>query len=177
MFKNIIAILGLGVIAAFVGNIMLDHDKELNNIAAKHSLSAEETVAFKACVGDLSGHKLKYKDGSSISKIPREVCVCQAKQMVRIFKPGQYSSHGNIIKLSARNNSSSKQLLEPKDLRSPSNVKATFVKLQKSVMRCVSEEKISTQKHQRINLKNDCKNPKSSSEKSMCRALKDRGNI
>ncbi|MBC8038536.1 MAG: hypothetical protein H7X89_15095 [Rhizobiales bacterium] len=100
MKKQVIAMIALLVLAYFGGNAYKKGQAELSSLAEKNGLSEEETAAFKSCTQDMSRKTLSL-DGPSgklkISRIPREICICHSRTMVKVFKNNRYIDHGGVV--------------------------------------------------------------------------------
>ena len=75
---------------------------EIQKIAVEQKLSANETMAFRSCVSDMSSKQLTQKSdkGSvTLSSVPKEICVCQAREMAKILKPEQFGENAKAVKL------------------------------------------------------------------------------
>ena len=94
----IMKIAGPAVVVTLVALSYAHQTSHLAEVAKANKLSPEETAAFEACSSQTSRMRITFSKGrdSTTSNVPESVCVCQARVMVRVFKPGEYRDHGRV---------------------------------------------------------------------------------
>jgi hypothetical protein len=82
----------LGIALAACGN----NDAEIKAYAKKQGMSDIQTAAFSACAQDLSRNKPVFRipGGNMVMlEVPFEVCACQSKTILTVFKGKQFKGH------------------------------------------------------------------------------------
>jgi hypothetical protein len=100
MFKMVVGVLLLTGALYLGGKGFVANDTKLKELIASNKLSEEEGLAFRACVSDMRGksYTIKSAKGSvKMSRVPREICVCQSRTMARVFKKDQYGDHDRFM--------------------------------------------------------------------------------
>lgn len=96
----VFGVVGLAAVAGIKGRQA--EQAEIQKIAVEQKLSADETAAFRSCVTDMKSKNLTQKsdNGSvTLSSVPKEICVCQAREMVKTLTPAQYGENARAVKL------------------------------------------------------------------------------
>jgi hypothetical protein len=65
-------------------------------VAAENNLSKNETEALAVCDDGMTRKKplLQFgKEQRRLSEVPIQICVCHAKDMAKVYKPGKYSTY------------------------------------------------------------------------------------
>ena len=67
----------------------------LAEVAKANNFNPDETAAFDACNTQTARMRITINTGRGgiTSNVPDSVCVCQAREMARVFKPGEYGDH------------------------------------------------------------------------------------
>jgi len=99
MMKTLLGACALMLLAVVATFAFVKGETRIRQVAAQHSLSPEETGAYRACTGDFFGKSLslKTKTGSTTRlAVPDDVCACHARTMAQLFKPGEYRDHSKV---------------------------------------------------------------------------------
>ena len=76
-------------------------ESETKKLIAENKLSALEAVAFRACKSQMTGKTYTPKTGAGgsvkMSRVPMEICVCQSRTMVKVFKEDQFGEQAKFI--------------------------------------------------------------------------------
>ena len=133
MIKRVIKLVVFAAFLAFVANAWVDDEKKLDRIAKENNLDAEQTAAFRSCDSDMNGKMLTIGD-ATYSHVPDEICVCQSREMVAVFKEGAYSSHENVVEFLT--DEKTRRPLNANHLKHPSNPANEFARLEESLVQC-----------------------------------------
>lgn len=90
--------LGLGL-AGCGGN-----DAEIKQYVQKHEMKDVQAAAFTACAKDLRVNKPVFLQGEKymvMKDVPLDICACQVKTMMTVFKDKRYKGHTNFAEYMA----------------------------------------------------------------------------
>ena len=133
MLKTFFRLFVLCGVISVLGWAYLDNQDDLERIAMEHGLDAEQTAAFKACAGHMAGKSLSLAN-ATYSRVPREICVCQSRSMVAVFRSGEYRSHENIVDYLS--DDGPRRPLDQSQLQRPESAEGDFTRLADSLMQC-----------------------------------------
>lgn len=129
---------GLGLVLAACGS----NDAEVRVYAKQKKMSEVQTAAFAACARDTRRKKLLFpvKDGNLVLKrVPLDVCACQSKTMVSVFRDGKYDGHTAFLDHMAKERRKRPPRLARKDLVAGLKPVDAGRRLEDSLIRCVNE--------------------------------------
>ena len=132
----VLTLLGLGLAAC--GN----NDAEIRVYAKQKKMSEVQTAAFTACAKDTRKKKLLFpvKEGNLMMKrVPYDVCACQSKTMVTVFKEKKYAGHTAFLDYMANEKKKKKPRLNKKELVPDLKPMDARTRLQESLEKCVKE--------------------------------------
>jgi hypothetical protein len=127
---------GLAVVLASCGS----DDAEIQAYAKQAKMPENQKVAFTACASDLRRNKPRFpaKDGQILMKsVPMEVCACQSRTIVNIFKSDQYKNHATFAEYMAKEQKKRQPRFSKKVLQDGVNPKDATPRLEKSLAACV----------------------------------------
>jgi len=118
----------------------MNYAGDMQRVAAKHHLSSEEASAYSACASDVRGKSFRMTSqsgGMSSNKVPEEICVCQARWMVQVFRQGQYGGHRQVAEyiVAPRND----RKLAAEDLKPGQSSEVAFAALTQSLSGCMKD--------------------------------------
>lgn len=129
--------LGLaGIFLAVVAYVLVAAERDMERIAEENGLDAEQTAAFRSCDRHMSGKEM-VSGGMTLSRVPKDICVCQSRAMVAVFNGGEYSSHKNVVNYLG--GKKKRKPLNSKHLKYPTSAEEEFDRLEQSLRRCVAE--------------------------------------
>jgi hypothetical protein len=101
MFKPIAGMMAATGVAFLGVTGWSSHETEMKKLIADNKLSVQEAVAFRACQSQMTGktYNPKSATGGSIkmSRVPLEICVCQSRTMVKVFKEDHFGEQAKFI--------------------------------------------------------------------------------
>ncbi len=132
--------LGLGLLMASCGS----NDAEIQEYAKAKGMSTNQAAAFTACAGDFRRNKPRFlaRDGQTLMKsVPLEVCDCQSRTIVNIFKSDQYKSHTPFAEYLAKEDRKAPPWVAKKVLKDGVNPKEVGARLERSLKACADTYK------------------------------------
>lgn len=92
-FKGYFALGLAGVILWLAFGVYQERQADIARIMNDHGLDDLQFAAYKACDSHMSGMRLKITD----EYVPAAICACQAKEMVKVMLPENFSSHKRVV--------------------------------------------------------------------------------
>ena len=160
--KNYFAIGFMGVIVWIAYGVFEKRQAEIAQVVKEHNLDEVQLAAYKACDSQMSGKQLnpqnpniKVFNGS----VPISICACQAKEMVKVMLPGNYSSHRRIVKSITNGEKDIPTELIETQVVSRYSPSVAFTKLQRSLLSCISDYRVEREAQQRETIRKICNSP------------------
>jgi hypothetical protein len=100
MIEAIKKVLAFAIGGSLMMLVYFNMESEKAALALSSGLSSAEAKAFSACSSHLFGKKMKFTTPYGAverSRVPDEVCVCQARTMALTFKEDRYGGHQQIV--------------------------------------------------------------------------------
>lgn len=113
--KRMAVLAGLVLLLAGCGS----NDAEIKQYAKQKGMSEIQTAAFTSCAKDTGRKKLMFpvKEGNLLMKqVPLDVCACQSKTMISVFKEKKYGGHTAFLEYMANERKKKKPRLPKKEL-------------------------------------------------------------
>lgn len=140
----------IGVVIALIAYMAFEKNKDVSSemdvryeaVMSKYDMSLSEAKAYGDCKSQIWDKHFTPRAGVSMSKIPAEVCLCQARTMAKHFKEGQNSSHEDVVDYVANKPGSNRRVpiyLAHADLLKPTDTKTQFLTLAKSLNQCARD--------------------------------------
>ncbi|MCB1434807.1 MAG: hypothetical protein KDK75_20450 [Alphaproteobacteria bacterium] len=134
--KRLSILVGLGVLLTGCGS----NDAEVRVYAKRKQMSEIQTAAFTACAKDTRKKKLLFpvKEGNLMMKeVPLDVCACQSKTMMTVFKEKKYGGHTAFVAYMINEKKKKKPRLNKKELVEGLKPMDARAKLEDSLQACV----------------------------------------
>jgi len=130
-----VVVLGLGYWAYDKNkDVETDRDDRYQVVMTEHNMSLSEAKALRKCNSQIRDKVFKPRNGITMTKVPKNVCICQAKSMAKHFKEDQYSQHDYVVDYVA--SGKGEISLNPEDLIDRKNPQAQFRALATSLNMC-----------------------------------------
>lgn len=141
MKTNFLVLSGLAAIVGFaVYTANQGLDSKWAAQAEANGLNNAEAQAFKTCSRELMGTSLKLSSDQGTyetNRVPAEICLCQARTMVRVFRDGQYGGHRQVLSSIVKKRPVPE--LDSADFRDPRRSSAEVVaELTRSIFNCTA---------------------------------------
>lgn len=134
------AIAGLGLLLAGCGG--KNNEAEIKQYAKKQGFNEIQTAAFSSCAKDLTSNMpiLPVPEGNMVmSEVPFDICACQAKTMMTVFKEKRYKGHTNFAVYMATYSKKKTPHISKKDLVPGLKPKEARKQLAESLRSCVNK--------------------------------------
>jgi hypothetical protein len=89
-------------------------NNDIEKVVTSMKLNDLETSALRQCHSDMSGNYVRFAHSYTYG-VPDEICGCQAKSMVKVFKPDNFAEHKKVVDAMVKDQFDAK--LEPATLK------------------------------------------------------------